>query len=846
MRTNAIRSGLSFALFSGALFAAGPARALDWGTPGLDGAHSRLTAERSGPQFSDGRWSAPPVGDVKALASPSVADGFVVTIDLDGVVRALRADTGKLAWQVTLRMAVQGTPAVLRGRVYVPTLDSRLVALQLSDGATLWARKLDGMVMSSPVAVDDDIVLAAGFPQRYVVRLSSVTGEQIWRSEEIMPQFSNTAPAVGGGLVVVGSNGGRYYALDATTGFLRWEYVADGVVSLAAPLIVGTRVYMAGGGSSSLVHAVDLMTGTPVAGWPVALPSPDPDLAGTSMSRQRAISSIASAGGVLVLQTRLDDALDTNQDGVADRFLSRETVLGLDPSTGAEVWRQALARVVLTDGNDVPSFLVCPTPAGFSTAGSAPLLAVASSLTPSVNVLDAATGALRAQHTVAGPTLASPVVANGVLITTAFNGTIEGLASSTNHAPSAPILAESALPFDAAEPTTLRWLPATDPDAGQASYELRIDTDGELLQTWQQQLMLEPGATSTTLTATLSPGVTYSYAVRARDANGALSPWSTTAHFSLVVNPPVTVDGAPAGSLASALAAAQPGAVIALGMGIYRLPQTMAVGAGVSLRGAGAGRTTLDAAGLPTGLSLAGKDSGVDGVTITGADTCVDVSGDATGVRLAHVIVRDCRTNGVMVRAGGAADIVNATIVSNPIGVSSSGTTRIKNSLLTKNGVALSGAAQNALVSSFDDLFDNQNDYAGLAAGTGDLSQAVTFVSFTGHNLSLAAAQASTDRGDPADAVGEEPAPNGGRINLGAFGGTADAETSTPPSAVAPGASSGDKAEPEVGTGADVATPKVPLGSSGCAVADGSRSSVGWCFAAVLLAALAGRRRRKS
>jgi len=44
----------------------------------------------------------------------------------------------------------------------------------------------------------------------------------------------------------------------------------------------------------------------------------------------------------------------------------------------------------------------------------------------------------------------------------------------------------------------------------------------------------------------------------------------------------------------------------------------------------------------------------------------------------------------------------------------------------------------------------------------------------------LAGPQPSTDQGDPADAVGEEPTPNGARINLGAFGGTADAELSTP------------------------------------------------------------------
>jgi outer membrane protein assembly factor BamB len=825
------------------MLAAGSARALDWGTPGLDAAHARLSNEVSGALFADGRWSAPALDGVKALASPVVADGFAVTVDLDGVVRAIHADTGVLAWQVTLKMAVQGTPAVVQGRVYVPTLDSQLVALRLLDGTQVWTHQLDGMVMSSPVAIDDDVVLAAGFPQQHVERLSRATGEQIWRSPPVMDQFSNTSPAVGGGLVVVGSNAGRYYALDAVTGLLKWEYIADGIVNLAAPLIVGSRVYMAGGDQSANVHAVDLATGAPAPGWPIALPSPDPDIAGTQISRRRAISSFASAGGVVALETRLDDALDTDADGVADQFLSRETVVGLDPSSGALAWQFPVARTVRTDGNDVPGFFVSPTPAAYLSDRGAPLLAVASSLDPSITVLDAASGGQLARNTVAGPALASPVVANGMLFATALDGTVQGLVSSLNHAPAAAIPADSARPYDAAEPTVLRWLPATDPDAEQPSYELRIDTDGEVLESWQERFLLDPGVTSTTLTG-LTTGVTYSYAIRARDTRGALSPWSAIAHFTLVTNPAVTVNGASAGSLSSAVASAQPGDVIGLGAGIYTLTQTLTVGAGVSIQGAGAARTRLDATGLATGVNFTGKDpahgAGLDGVTVSGADTCVNVADGATGVRITHAIVRDCRTNGVTVSAAGGADLVNTTIVSNPMGLIANGTTRVKNSLLTRNGVALTSATTGALTSSYDNLVANQTDYAGLTAGTGDMSQAIAFVDFTGHNLLLASAQASTDRGDPVDSVGAEPAPNGARINLGAFGGTADAETSASSTSVGP---SGPASTPAPAVGGSSGESN-PSGSEagGCAV--GGPVSAGGSLAWVLLAVLVRRRRR--
>ena len=79
------------------------ARAEDWPTPGLDAAHARLSSERSGALFTDGRWTASTSRGARVLASPVVADGTVVSVDLEGAVRALRADDGQPVWQVALR-----------------------------------------------------------------------------------------------------------------------------------------------------------------------------------------------------------------------------------------------------------------------------------------------------------------------------------------------------------------------------------------------------------------------------------------------------------------------------------------------------------------------------------------------------------------------------------------------------------------------------------------------------------------------------------------------------------------------------------------------------------------------
>ena len=768
-------------VFVAGLFSLAPGlvRADDWGTTGLDGDHTRFSLERSGPRFGDGRWATTFRGS-QLLASPVVADGVAVVVDLHGGIHALSATDGHVIWEASAGADVQGSPAARRGRLFVPTTANQLRAYRLADGALLWTQDLGGMVLSSPTPVDDDVVVAPGLPQRHLVRLSGTSGDVVWQTADLMDEFSNTSPAVDGGLIVVGSNGGRYDAFDAATGQARWSYAGDGIVHLAAPLIWNGHVYMAGGGDSSSVHAVDAATGAALPGWPIQLPNYPPDVAGTLIGRQRAVSSVMAAGGLLLLQTRQDDALDTNGDGTVDQTLSRESVVALDPGDGTRIWDYALARTQFKDPNQVPKFFICPTPAGFPASDGSPLAAVASSLSPLLSVLDVESGTELVRHAAAGVTLASPVVANGRLVNAAMNGVTEGLLSSVNHPPVAPILAANARPLDSAS-VTLRWLPATDPDGELPSYELRVDSDGEVLQSWQQRIVLSAGVTSTQLTGAFSPGVTYTVALRARDGQGAYSAWSAPETFQVITNPPVQLNGQPT-SLVAALSAAAPGDQLTLSAGLYTLVDTLRVGPGVVLQGAGPGRTVLDGTGLTVALSFAVNSAEhparLDGVTVAGADTCVQIG--AHDVRLSHLVVRDCHRDGVAVASSGTGVISNATLVGNGNAVHSAGSIQVKNSLLTANQIALLADTNAQLTSTYNDLFDNQTDYQGTAAGTGDLAAPVAFADLSHRDLRLTATQPSTDRGDPADDVAGEPAPNGGRVNLGAYAGTADAETSVP------------------------------------------------------------------
>lgn len=821
-----------------------PARADDWPTAGLDTAHTRASAERSGATFGDGTWAFSPKTDAGALASPVVADGVVISARLDGSVTALAADTGKVLWQQPLGVSVQGTPAITTGRVFVPTLGNKMVALALADGHLLWKADLGGMTVSSPAVVDGDIIVGAGLPQQVVVRLSGATGALIWCTP-LMEQFSNTPPAVGGGLVVVGTNGGHYYAFDAATGAHRWDYRADGIVNIASPLIAGGHVYMAGGEGSDHVHAVDAATGAPLTGWPIALPAPDPDLTGRQIYRRRAVSSLTFAGGLVVLSTRLDDAMDTNSDGAPDQHLSRETALALDPVSGAVAWQHALARVVFTDVNSVPGFMACPTPAGFATTNGQTMVAVASSLMGQVSVLDAASGVDHGDIGTAGRALASPVVANGRLITVAEDGTVEARLSGVNHPPAAPQVATNPQPLDAAA-VTLRWSAAMDADGDQASYEVRVDTDGEVLQSWVRRIVTQPGVTTAAIPGPLAEGTTYSFAVRARDDHGAYSPWSALSTFTVAAGGSVSLDGVPAASLSAAAAAAVPGSIISLGSGTFRLASTLAVRSGVRIAGAGAGRTVLDGTGLPVGVTVAGSDGthpgGLDRLTVTGADTCLSVDSGATDATLTHVVAHDCGTTGISVSGGAHATIKNATVVNAGTGVLSSGVATVRNSLIGGNQTGLALASNGTMVEGYNDLFANESDRGdGIVAGTGDLGAVIAFVNLAAHDYHLGAPQASTDAGDPADDAGDEPAPNGSRINLGAFGGTAEAELSAP----------GPVATSQPGAPAPIAGAALGPGPTSRVVDEANGCSVGGSTPRMPLFALGlglwlfGRRRRR-
>lgn len=140
-------------------------------------------------------------------SSPIVVDGKLYFTEPNGVVNALDASTGKLLWQnkfpppsdVKLCCGpVNRGLGYSPGKLFLGTLDAKLIALNLSDGKVLWEKTVANYkngysITSAPLVVEDKVIVgtaggdfsAAG----QIVAYSQKDGSELWRF--------NTCPKAG-------------------------------------------------------------------------------------------------------------------------------------------------------------------------------------------------------------------------------------------------------------------------------------------------------------------------------------------------------------------------------------------------------------------------------------------------------------------------------------------------------------------------------------------------------------------------------------------------------------------------------------------------------------------------
>lgn len=859
--TKARRSS-TVGLVAALVLGASPAFANDWPSLGLDGSRGRATDEKGGGTFSIA-WNASPSAGA-FVASPAVVDGMIVVAGAQGDVTALSATDGSKVWATKAAGGIGASPAIQGGRIYVPSLSGQMQALRLGSGAVAWSRTFGGQNYGSPAVISDGVgkslVLAAGFPQQKIVRVSASTGDTQWETaRDAVAGLVTSSPALVAGQVMFGMNGGRYQTADLLTGATGWKTDLKGAVGMSAPLVVGATAYFLPGGNATALYAADAASGQVTAGWPVTISDPSAPPAGSYGTSRNAVSSPSLLGDLVVFVTRFEYDLKPPTYGALGVHTLREYVVAVDPKTATVAWQQEIGHRDAPTTNDIPELNVSPTPVSFATASS-PLVAVASSIVPVVQVYDLG-GKQLWNASLSAPTRSSPVFANGLLVVATDMGVVHAFQTDANHAPLAPTAGfepvEGQMVEDPAP--TLKWAAAHD-DEGQAlRYQVRVVGEGDdFFESPLLQLDANAGETQVAVGAgQLKPGTAYRYFVRSRDEDGAWSAWSPPHSFIMAIPATVSVGDKTFDSVDDAIASLPAtGGTIDIGRGGLRVKSPLQLPAGVTLKGRSPQDTIIDATGSKVGVQLTVANRtgapALQNLTVMGAEIGVQVV-DVPNAILRNVVVRDNVKIGVQVEDGAVAEAINVTLAHNGVGAYVDGKLSIHSSLVLQNATGLAQVAQGVVTSRYNNVFANTTaNYQDVTAGTGDLAVPVTFRSSA--DLHLVGFQPTTDKGDPADAYGQEPQPNGARVNMGAFGNTATAELSESTSGwtgvagartgvadPAPGAS------PVTGEPAHESGTMPGGGGSGCAVAGGGPGA-GGLFA--VLAAFAGvvfaRRRRAS
>ncbi|MBV9181165.1 MAG: PQQ-binding-like beta-propeller repeat protein, partial [Acidobacteria bacterium] len=211
--------------------------------PGTDARMFRANLEHTGTyagpalqRFGRVKWKFHTNGRV--ISSPAVVSGLVYIGSTDGKLYAIDAGSGKQKWAFEAKARITSSPAVEGGAVYFESYDGNFYAVDAVSGQLRWKFQTAGERRFAGKNIHG--ILPAG---------------------EIMPDpFDSflSSPAVWKGVVYFGSGDGSIYALDATSGSLKWKFPTGDVVH-ASPAVSNGMVFI--GSWDRYMYALDASSG---------------------------------------------------------------------------------------------------------------------------------------------------------------------------------------------------------------------------------------------------------------------------------------------------------------------------------------------------------------------------------------------------------------------------------------------------------------------------------------------------------------------------------------------------------------------------------------------------------
>lgn len=242
-----------------------------WPRYGYDAARTR--------DFNPGNRLNPPLrrgwtfNDLALLEFPPVIYGTRLYLDDDDAsAKALDKRTGHKLWEHKLGTLAAASPAIgiAQHIIYVPVLslsgsspgNGALFALSMSNGHTVWERRIPAGTESSPIAVGGSVYFGDQSGDLYSLRGSDGHLNWIFHADAAV----KGGPALVNGLLYFGDYSGRIYALNARTGHKVWADTTSGSEFgfasgnfYSTPAVAFGRVYI--GNTDHRVYSFSAQTG---------------------------------------------------------------------------------------------------------------------------------------------------------------------------------------------------------------------------------------------------------------------------------------------------------------------------------------------------------------------------------------------------------------------------------------------------------------------------------------------------------------------------------------------------------------------------------------------------------
>jgi outer membrane protein assembly factor BamB len=336
-------------------------------------AHAGVYKSSDASEYGGLQWRVQTGGAVRS--SPTLSGGVMYVGSSDGFLYALDAQSGAERWKFDAHSPVLSTPAVAAGLVFFGARDGGLAALDAAMGKQVWAHKAGAdaplawghesgdFYTSSPTVSGDKILYGGGDGFLYALRRAD--GRELWKLKT--GGRIRSTPAVEGGTVFVGSFDGCLYAVELDSGKLKWRYETEGAKLnsgdfgydrrsiQSSPSVADGAVFF--GARDGFLYAVEESTGAlrwrfdHKISWVNVSPSVADGMVYAGSSDARFVQAVNARTGSEVWRMKTDSLIWSSPSVAGGMLYTGDwagNLYAVDRASGREAWRYRGQGRILT------------------------------------------------------------------------------------------------------------------------------------------------------------------------------------------------------------------------------------------------------------------------------------------------------------------------------------------------------------------------------------------------------------------------------------------------------------------------------------------------------------------